>query len=86
MYYEQSSNGYAQILNGGNILCSVQTTLAGGSLFSFSYLPAAVTAAAAAITTAAAAAVAAITAEDAAADNTNSTGSPCGDSRFFCEK
>ena len=34
----------------------------------------------------AAAAVAAITAEDAAADNANSTGSPCGDSRFFCEK
>ena len=86
MYYEQRSNGYAQILNGGNILCSVQTTLAGGSLFSFSYLPAVVTAAVAAITTAAAAAVAAITAEDAAADNANSTGSPCGDSRFFCEK
>lgn len=81
MYYEQRSNGLAQINNGGNISCSVQTTLAGGSfLSSYSYAAADAETAAAVVqtTTAAADADAATTAEAVAADNHTAKGAPSG--------
>lgn len=75
MYYEQRSNSEAQINNGGNISCSVQTTLAGGSSSLFSYSSSAATAVAqTAAANADAAVAAAVAAEDAAA-NCNTRGS-----------